>query len=217
MVPAAARRTADPAPGRHPGGVLNSLWGHGGDYQTWADHLRRWGEEGAAGTAEAAARLPRLRQEDYHHETWVRLVNQLTGAVDRRLRSWADALTAALEEAADEFAAGRALVQSRTGLDAIRALAAHPSLPQDLREQLGKLVAGQIGSLQQQLEDQLNRAERSGADRQFIDGRRRTLRDNPLTTAGAGTGTGSAAAAPAPGEGWSYDPAGPARRRIMTD
>ncbi|MBT2405116.1 MULTISPECIES: hypothetical protein [unclassified Streptomyces] len=213
MVPAAPRRAADPAPRRHPGGVLNGIWGHGGDYQTWTDYLRRWGEEGAAGTREAAALLPRLRQEDYHHETWVRLVNQLTAAVDRRLRSWADALTAALEEAADEFGAGRALVQSRTGLDTIRALAAHPSLPQDLREQLGKLVAGQIVGLQQQLEDMLNRAERGGADRQFIDGRRRTLRDNPLTTAGPG----AAAAAPAPGEGWSYDPAGPARRRIMTD
>lgn len=217
MVPAAARRAARPASRREPEGTLNTLWGHGGAYQTWTEYLARWAEEGGAGTAAAAARLPRLRPEDYHHETWVRLVNQLTGAVGHRLQAWADSLTAALAEAAgDEFAAGRALVQSRTGLDTVRALASHASLPEDLRTQLRTLVDGQIENLQRQLEDQLTRAVRGGADPTWAEERRRTLRDNPLTTVAGAAGAGSAAP-PAPGGGWSYDPATPARRRVITD
>ncbi|MFD9269858.1 hypothetical protein ACFWB1_24940 [Streptomyces goshikiensis] len=217
MVPAAARRAARPASRREPEGTLNTLWGHGGAYQTWTEYLARWAEEGGAGTAAAAARLPRLRPEDYHHETWVRLVNQLTGAVGHRLQAWADSLTAALAEAAaDEFAAGRALVQSRTGLDTVRALASHPSLPDDLRTQLRTLVDGQIENLQRQLEEQLTRAVRGGADPTWAEERRRTLRDNPLTTVAGAAGAGSAAP-PAPGGGWSYDPATPARRRVITD
>ncbi|MCX4529763.1 MULTISPECIES: hypothetical protein [unclassified Streptomyces] len=218
MVPAAPRRTARPAPRRQPEAILNTLWGHGGDYQTWTDHLRRWAEEGAAGTGDAAARLPRLRPEDFHHETWVRLVNQLTEAVSRRLQACADSLTGALAEAADEFAAGRALVQSRPGFDAVRALASHPSLPEDVRTRLRKLVDDQIEGLQRQLEEQLERAVRRGTDRTWAEERRRTLRDNPLTTASAAAGAGATApaAAPAPG-GWSYDPATPTRRRVITD
>ncbi|MFD3554741.1 hypothetical protein ACFWWA_22020 [Streptomyces goshikiensis] len=217
MVPAAARRAARPAPRRQPEGTLNTFWGHGGDYQTWTDYLARWAGEGGAGTAAEAARLPRLRPEDYHHETWVRFVNQLTGAVSHRLQAWADSLTATLAEAAaDEFAAGRALVQSRTGLDTVRALASHPSLPEDLRNQLRTMVDGQIENLQRQLEDQLTRAVRGGADPKWAEERRRTLRDNPLTTAAKAAGAGGAAP-PAPGGGWSYDPARPARRRVITD
>ncbi|MGW0392704.1 hypothetical protein ACWDYJ_17745 [Streptomyces sp. NPDC003042] len=197
---------------------MNSIWGHGGDYETWTRYLRDWAEAGAAATEEAAARLPPLRPQDYHQDTWARFAHQLTDALDRRLRGWAQALSNALEAARDEFDAGRALVQGRTGLDAIRAFAVHPCLPQDLREQLKELVDGQITGFQQQLEAQLDRAARGGADPRSVEGRRRTLRENPLTTAGPGTpgqrqGPGPAAG----GDGWSYDPAAPTRRRVITD
>ncbi|MCX5380687.1 hypothetical protein [Streptomyces sp. NBC_00091] len=181
---------------------MDAMWGHGGDHQIWTRYLREWAVNGGAATAEAAARLPGLRPEDYHPDTWARFARQLTDALDRRLRSWAGSLTTALDEARDEFDAGRALVQARTGLDAVRALAGHPALPQELRGQLGELVEGQITGVQAQLEAALDGAERAGADPRLTEARRRTLRENPLTT---------------PGAGWSYDPAAPARRRIITD
>ncbi|MDX2388811.1 hypothetical protein ACWGHM_03020 [Streptomyces sp. NPDC054904] len=197
---------------------MSNLWGHGGAYQTWTQYLRDWSNGGAAATAEAAARLPTLRPDDYHQDTWARFSQHLTDAFDRRLRDWAKALTAALEAARDEFEAGRALVQARTGLDAVRALAAHPALPEDLRERLAELVEGQITGFQEQLEASLDRAARGGSDPRLLEDRRRTVRENPLTTAGPGTpGPGKGRPAPAPGEGWSYDPAAPARRRIITD
>ncbi|MFF5443909.1 hypothetical protein [Streptomyces sp. NPDC012888] len=185
---------------------MAGFWGHGGTYQTWADHLRRWAEEADT----AAADLPVLRPEDYHQDTWVRFTELITAALDRRLRAWGHRLTTALTEAADEFAVGRALVQARPGLAAVRALAAHPSLPADLRERLSGIVDRQIADLQRQLEDQLDREARAGADPRSVGARRRTYRENPLTAA-AGP-----AAPPAP-PAWSYDPAAPARRRIVTD
>ncbi|MFJ3876181.1 hypothetical protein ACIPW5_01825 [Streptomyces sp. NPDC090077] len=197
---------------------MDGTWGHGGAYQTWTRFLRDWGAHGGAATAEAAARLPVLRPEDFHCETWARFSGEFTEALDRRLRDWAAALTAALDAAGDEFAAGRALAQARTGLDAVRALTAHPALPPDLRARLRELTEGHIAGFQRQLEAALDGALRSGADPRAVEARRRTLRDNPLTAPGPG-GAPAPDRAPgrAPGDGWAYDPAAPARRRIVTD
>ncbi|MBW5483317.1 hypothetical protein [Streptomyces bambusae] len=197
----------------------HGFWGHGGAYQTWADHLRDWAENGAAATAGAAAALPVLRPQDYAPDTWVRIADLLVSAIDRRLRAWAQALTTAMEEAGDEFGTGRALVQSRTGLQAVRDLAGHPSLPEELRQQLGELVTRQVEDFQRQLEEQLDLLARGGTDPRFVEARRRTLRENPLAAPPPGPGP-AAAGGTAGGHtsgGWSYDPAAPARRRIITD
>ncbi|MFG2616686.1 hypothetical protein ACGFXC_03620 [Streptomyces sp. NPDC048507] len=219
------------------------MWGHGGAYQTWTQFLRDWAGNGAGATTEAAARLPALRPEDYPPHTWARFAEQLTTALDLRLRAWGRSLNAALAAARDEFDVGRALVQARTGLDAVRALAAHPGLPDALREQVSELVEKHVRTFRNQLEDQLDREARAGADPGVIEARRRTVRENPLTTPGRGgdepagqprsgrrrpgarrrddpdgpgpDGTGPDR--PARAEGWAYDPAAPARRRIITD
>ncbi|MEU8462191.1 hypothetical protein [Streptomyces sp. NPDC029003] len=222
---------------------MNGMWGHGGAYQTWTRYLRDWAGHGADATAEAAARLPALRPEDYPPHTWARFAEQLTTALDLRLRAWGRSLTAALAAARDEFEVGRALVQARTGLDAVRALAAHPGLPAVLRAQVTELIEGHVRTYQQQLEEALDREARAGADPRLIEARRRTVRENPLTTPGRGAdepaggrrsgrrppggrrredpdGTGPDGTGPdrpARAEGWSYDPAAPVRRRIITD
>ncbi|WP_406347117.1 hypothetical protein [Streptomyces sp. NBC_00648] len=182
------------------------MWGHGGNYQTWTDHLTRW----SRGERTDGRALPALARGDYHQDTWVRLTDQLTRALGTRMQGWADDLTRALNAEQDEFAAARALVQARSGLHAVRALAGHPSLTPELRTRLLKLVDGQIADLQRQLETQLDRLARTGADPRWIEGRRRTLRDNPLT-GGAAPG---ATEGPQP---WAYDPTATPRRRIVTD
>jgi hypothetical protein len=178
--------------------VSRSLWGGGGAYRAWGDFLERW----AAGEPADPAGLPALAPADLPADTWQRLLARISAAVDRRLQGWADALTAALDEAADEFSVGRALAQSRTGPQAVRSLLAHPGLPEDFRTRMAAVIDEHMARLQQDLERSLDRAVTDGLDPRLAEARRRTIRDNPLT-----------AAAPA---AWSYDPAAGGRRRVIT-
>ncbi|MGH4020782.1 MAG: hypothetical protein ACRDT0_16465 [Pseudonocardiaceae bacterium] len=186
------------------------MWSGGGTYNGWATFLERWG----AGEATDSTHLPPLEPADFTGDTWERLVLRLTDAISRRLRSWADALTRAMAESTDEFTVGRALSQARSGLRAVRDLAQHPGLPQDLRDRLVDLVDRQVDSAQQSLEEQVDRMRSNGVDAQLVEARRRTIRDNPLTAVAAT----QQATSPAPTTGdWFVDPAGTGRRRVILD
>ncbi|MEV5661013.1 hypothetical protein [Streptomyces flaveolus] len=187
---------------------MSGLWGDGGAYQTWAQFLRRW----AARQPVDPAALPALTDEQYDAATWVRLGAHLTSAFNTRLGSWADALVRALDQARDEFSYGRELTQARAGLREVRALAAHPGLPESLRTELLRLVDQQIPHVQEQLEHQLAEEERRGADRRLLERRRRTLRDNALT----GVLAAPPPATPTVPDPWAADvPGSPPRRRIV--
>ncbi|MFE4371322.1 hypothetical protein ACFRMN_24370 [Streptomyces sp. NPDC056835] len=189
--------------------MTGSLWAHGGTYETWAAFLTDW----AAGGRSDGVGLPALRQEDFATDTWERLRLRLTDALSARLQRCADALGAALGEAADEFSVGRALAQARSGLRPVRALATHPGLPEDLRPRLLKMVDDATRSLQQDLERAVETMVSEGGDPRRVEARRRTLRDNPLTavtSAPPPVPTGE----PAATGGWSYDPTATGRRRV---
>ncbi|MER7673392.1 hypothetical protein ABTY61_33705 [Kitasatospora sp. NPDC096128] len=176
----------------------------GGAYHAWADFLERW----SAGEPVDDTGLPALTRADFPEDTWQRLGARIREALQQRLQAWADALVAAVNAADDEFAAGRALAQARTGLHRIRALAGHPQLPADLREKLTAIIDEQTRRAQQDLEHELERRASREQDQQAVDARRRTLRDNPLTAVITAT-------PPADPGGWSYDPADGPRRRIV--
>lgn len=196
---------------------MSTYWGHGGPYETWVVFLRRW----AAEEAVDPAALPALAEEHLPGDTWERLVRHLGDALDTRLRAWAERLTRALLAAADEFSAGRALAQARTGLQAVRAVAGHPRLPESTRTRLTELVDGQITDLQNQLERDLDRLAAQGADPRQVERRRRTLRDNPLTALltepPPAHGTGAPAGAAPVADPWAGDPAARPRRRVVPD
>ena len=156
------------------------MWGDGGAYGAWAAHLDRWSSNL---TPSDAGVLPVIAREDFAPQTWVRLTDRILDAINARLRLWSTAVGTDLSAADSEFAAGRALVNGRVGIAAVLALAEHPSLPDDLREQLRGLVEQQIHAVQRSLEEQLDRLDRQGVSRIQIEQRRRTLRDNPLTAA----------------------------------
>ncbi|GHI05315.1 hypothetical protein AQI88_23240 [Streptomyces cellostaticus] len=181
---------------------MSGLWGDGGPYQTWVGFLRRW----AALEPVDPATLPALPEEQYDSDTWVRLTEHLTSALNTRLVAWAEHLVRALNEARDEFSYGRELAQARTGLHGIRALAAHPGLPESLRTALTELVDNQITQVQAQLEQNLDAETRRGTDPRLVERRRRTLRDNALTATFTVQQTQDT---------WAYDPAAPPRRRIV--
>ncbi|MFJ9813710.1 hypothetical protein ACIRU3_00315 [Streptomyces sp. NPDC101151] len=181
---------------------MSGLWGDGGPYQAWVGFLHRW----AALEPADPAVLPVLAEEQYDSDTWVRLTEHLTGALSARLVTWAEHLVRALGESRDEFSYGRELAQARTGLHSVRALAAHPGLPESLRTALTELVDNQITEVQAQLERNLDAETRRGTDPRLVERRRRTLRDNALTA--------TFTVRPAQ-DAWAYDPAAPPRRRIV--
>ncbi|WP_239590008.1 hypothetical protein [Streptomyces aureoverticillatus] len=199
-----------------------SYWGHGGDYHTWVDFLRRWstGEDGEDADLDARA-LPPLADGQFLGETWERLTAHLTGAVDVRLRAWAERLVRALAAAPDEFGYGRELTQARTGLREVRSVAGHSGLPAGLRTSLTELVDRHIAEIQQQLERALDDYARAGGDLAQAERRRRTLRDNPLTAATSSPAPGARSSSAAPPHGtdpWqSTDPGARPRRRVIPD
>ena len=188
------------------------MWGDGGAYGAWAAHLERW----QAGLAAVEGELPTLAQEDFAPQTWVRLTNRIIDALNARMKLWSAALTTDLGQSRTEFSAGRALDQARIGLVSLLRLADHPGLPRDLREQLRGLIEQQINSVQRSLEESLERQARSGGHREAVEARRRTLRDNALTSVLSAPPTATASVPPSI-DPWAYDPTAPPRRTLAVD
>ena len=179
-------------------------------YQEWAEYLERWSE---GGQADSAALGP-LDQDAYAEDTWRRLSNRFTAAMNKRLELWQASLGRAVAAAADEFECGRALQQSRAGLRAIRALATDERVPEHLRTGLTGIVDGAVRSMQEQLEKNVDRMRGAGDADRRVEARLRTLRENPLTAVSADTAVERAAAASTvPGPAAS-DPFDTPRRRI---
>jgi hypothetical protein len=187
---------------------MTTLRAGGGSYQAWADYLEGW----AAGRTDGRP-PPALAGEDLPADIWQRLLVRIRDAVNLRLQNWADAMVAAVSAAPDEFSAGRALAQARAGLREIRALVAHPSLPDDFSTRLLKSVDDEARSLQSAIETELDRAVAGGEDPRWVEARRRTVRDNRLTAVLDEEARSPARDAP---PAWSYDPAG-GRRRVIGD
>ncbi|MGW7077261.1 hypothetical protein ACWGH2_18680 [Streptomyces sp. NPDC054871] len=187
------------------------MWGDGGAYQAWVQFLRRWAEFEDVDPAV----LPAIAEEQYDGATVQRLTDHLGGALDRRLKAWAEKLVMAMASTRDPFSYGRELAQARAGLQTVRAMAGHPGLPQKLHTAMTELVDRQIPQLQEQLEGFLDDQLRRGGDPRHIEELRRTLRDNALTGVLAqGPPPPATSAAPDP---WAYDPAAAPRRRVIPD
>jgi hypothetical protein len=85
-----------------------------------------------------------------------------------------------------------------------------------MREELTGLVDRQIPEIQDQLERNLDDEARRGTDARLIERRRRTLRENTLTSV-LGRGSAPPPAPPGGGDAWAYDPTARPRRRIVPD
>lgn len=189
---------------------MTAIWGGGGLYQTWASFLERW----AAGERLDSSSLPALRVEDFAGDTWSRLADRLTDALNRRLVAWAASLTNATAEARDEFGVARALANARLGLTPVRALATHAGLPPDLAKRLLAMVNSQVDSAQKSLEAEVDRMRRGGVSRDVVEGRLRTIRDNSLTAVSRQAAPPATATRP---DAWYVDPSAPSARRIVVN
>jgi hypothetical protein len=188
------------------------MWDTTGLYATWADFLERWG----AGEQLDPSVLPQLKQEDFAGDSWERLARRLGNAVGARLNLWSQGLNRGTSEARDEFEVGRALASARLGLRTIRALAAHPGMPVELRTALLESVDRQVHQAQQTLESQVEDDRRRGVPRSAVEARLRTLRDNRLTVV-TSDGTAEAPPVEAVTPTWAVDPNVTRRRRVVLD
>lgn len=181
-----------------------TMWGHGGMYGDWARFLESWGRGECGADAAPAA----LAQKEFDQETWLRLNDRIVCAVDERLSRWAKALSAALRDAQDEFMLGRALAQSRAGLQAIRALFLGAGLPADLRSRILDQIDLQVRSAQAGLEREVA-GLRARGDHRGAETWLRVARENPLT---------EVLRAPADPEvdPWAGSPGAPKRRVVIT-
>ena len=160
------RLKRDPKPARH------------GGYQEWAEYLDQWAE----GSVPDGSQLLPLYREDFAGETWARLADRFTGAINRRTASWQAALSRATDAAnSDEFAYGRALQQGRAGMAVVRQLASDARIPEELRTALTKLFDNLLRQMQEQLEDSVQRQRGRGDSARYVEARLYTLRSNPLT------------------------------------
>jgi hypothetical protein len=187
-----------------------SMWGGGGAYNMWVAFLDRW----AAGEPADPTTLPPLIVEAFSGDGWERVVNRLSDAVSRRMQAWADSLSRAIGAARDEFGVARALTQAREGLRSVRAFTTHPGLPKDISGALLDMVDRQVRSMQESLEEQVERQRRDGAPTTRVEARLRTIRDNALTAVTAEQAPPIAGPATV---AWAGDPAAPSRRRIIVD
>ena len=187
-----------------------SMWGGGGAYNIWVAFLDRW----AAGEPADPTTLPPLIVEAFSGDGWERVVNRLSDAVSRRMQAWADSLSRAIGAARDEFGVARALTQAREGLRSVRAFTTHPGLPKNISAALLDMVDRQVRSMQDSLEEQVERQRRDGAPTTRVEARLRTIRDNALTAVTAEQAPPIAGPATV---AWAGDPAAPSRRRIIVD
>ncbi|WP_328475413.1 hypothetical protein OHA21_19070 [Actinoplanes sp. NBC_00393] len=181
------------------------MWVTGGAFQIWASFLERW----AAGEPGDVSTLPVLAPGDFAGDGWARLMNRITEALNKRLVTWSETLSRELSAAPDEFAAARALNHARWGLPPIRELAAAPALPEEARTRLTGIVDSQVASIQQQLDEHVQRLRRAGVPNRAVEARLRTIRDNPLTAVTSGPHV--------TGGGWAADPTTAPRRRVIID
>jgi hypothetical protein len=179
------------------------MWGDGGAYGAWSNVMDRW----ARGEPTDPATLPPLAREHFDSDTWTRLTNRITMALNDRLVAWASSTSRSLSAPGDEFATAQALTQARTGLRAVRALTVLPQLPEDLRARLLVLVDEQVQQAQRELERQAT-ADLGRRDRRSAEQRLRTIRDNGLTAVLAEVPT------PMVADGW-LGPTSPPRRNVM--
>lgn len=194
------------------------MWGNGGIYGTWVDHLERF----AAGEDVDSSSLPALKAEDLPPDGWERLGRRLGEAVGARLRLWGQGLDRGISEARDEFEVGRALTSARVGLRTIRTLATHPGLPTELGHQLVDSVDREIRAAQTLLEQQVDDARRAGVDPRRAEARLATLRTNALTAVlllqdPLATSAPPAATDASPVIPWATDPGATSRRRLTFD
>ncbi len=158
------------------------MYGDGGAYAAWAAFLEEW----SAGGNPDSAMLPPMDPRELTEDARARFGQRISEALGRRLRVWADDFSRGTGNARDTFGFELVLAQARDGLRGVRALGAHPGLPEELRARLTELVDGQVRATQEQLERQLDQAARQrGADLRAIEGRRRALRSGPLTVVSA--------------------------------
>lgn len=150
-------------------------------YKTWATTLRTWSRVPST----SLDGLPPLTAESFSPRTFSRLVDHLVTAVSTMMDGWNESFARSWEHAlasGDVHTIESALVDARRLLLPRLRLSTHPSLPQELRENLMTSMRKDVESLQHQLEEAVSstRAGRVVSDPTGDDRLVRVVRENSL-------------------------------------
>ena len=150
-------------------------------YKTWATTLRTW----SRAPSTSLDGLPPLTAESFSPRTFSRLVDHLVTAVSTMMDGWNESFARSWEHAlasGDVHTIESALVDARRLLLPRLRLSTHPSLPQELRENLMTSMRKDVESLQHQLEEAVSstRAGRVVSDPPGDDRLVRVVRENSL-------------------------------------
>ena len=150
-------------------------------YKTWATTLRTW----SRAPSTSLDGLPPLTAESFSPRTFSRLVDHLVTAVSTMMDGWNESFARSWEHAlasGDVHTIESALVDARRLLLPRLRLSTHPSLPQELRENLMTSMRKDVESLQHQLEEAVSstRAGRVVSDPIGDDRLVRVVRENSL-------------------------------------
>ena len=150
-------------------------------YKTWATTLRTW----SRAPSTSLDGLPPLTAESFSPRTFSRLVDHLVTAVSTMMDGWNESFARSWEHAlasGDVHTIESALVDARRLLLPRLRLSTHPSLPQELRENLMTSMRKDVESLQHQLEEAVSstRAGRVVSDPTRDDRLVRVVRENSL-------------------------------------
>lgn len=101
--------------------------------------------------------LPPLQDDSFTPETYRRLVEHITAALQAVTEGWLAALQRAVSRAATPFELGHELVSLRARLARRVQLSTHPALPPGLRAVLEKDVRDAVAQYQRELEEAVRR------------------------------------------------------------
>lgn len=125
-------------------------------YEQWVRGLQAWAKDPMTNLDH----LPSMTEESQPVAVFERLVERLSQALRTFTDSWADQLFVRLGDARDSFSQAQVMVDSQRMFARRLLLAQHRGLPQTLREALWDAAIADARSLQKELDDLAERADR---------------------------------------------------------
>lgn len=123
-------------------------------YEVWLRAMRSF----ACDPMTPIDHLPSLADDTYSPDTFVRIHDAVTMALESVTKQWVDGLQRAWRNASTPFELATGLSQSRVMLARRVQLARHPSLPPRMREGLERELRDSVARYQRELEESVHRA-----------------------------------------------------------
>lgn len=150
----------------------------GGPYEQWVARLQAWSRDPATPLDD----LPPLTDATFDSDTYLRLVTRVQDAIAAFMTLWQAEASRAFSRASSTYLLAQEMVRLRHLLEPRRALATHPSWPEEIRKALTDALRLDLDELQRGLEEMGGHSSARGSlDRKYTDEIVAVLRQHSLT------------------------------------